>query len=454
MLKIFREQTLIPSLFSLRLGLIVGVFLLSVSIVLQGDFFSASLTPLWRTFTLLVLIVLLACMILDGIAALKQRKLRVKRTLPTNMPVNKDTHVTLAFDHTLPYGISLQVMDDIPETFSAENTVHSMTVEPNKKVILKYRVRPCIRGPHAFRWVDLRVKSPLGLWEKQYRVGMLSEARVFPDFSLVSGLKLLASENNIAQAGLKRRQRRGDGMDFHQLREFREGDVLRQVDWKATSRRQSLISREYQEERNQSIVIMLDGGRRMRAMDGELTQFDHALNASLLLSYLALRQGDRVNIMNFSDKSQWLTALRGPQTINSIINGLYDTQTKKVATDYIGGAKQVLSQQKKRALVIMVTNTRDEDTQELNIATALLRKKHALVLVNLRESHLDAVLTQPVVSLEAALTFSGVLQYLSNRQSLHNGLKQQGVYAVDTLARYLPSRVCEAYLSIKAQGAL
>src|SRR5690606_30834185 len=157
---------------------------------------------------------------------------------------------------------------------------------------ITYRLRPTQRGHYAFSHCEALLLSPLGLWRSRRVIPLADETRVYPDFTRLHGAPLMAVDNWLSRLGIRQQPRRGLGLEFHQLREYRDGDVLRQIDWKATARKRVPIAREYQDERDQQILLMLDCGRRMRSQDGELTHFDHALNASLLLAYVALRQGD------------------------------------------------------------------------------------------------------------------------------------------------------------------
>jgi uncharacterized protein (DUF58 family) len=174
-----------------------------------------------------------------------------------------------------------------------EGLPRTIELLPGTAAEFSYRVRAVRRGEARFAPAEILRRSVLGLWLRRERSGEASSVRIYPNFAAVAGFTLHAMEGRLQLMGIRRKRRRGEGFDFRQLRDFQLGDTLRQVDWKATSRRQRPISREYQEERDQQILFLVDCGRRMRAMDGELAHFDHCLNAVLLVAYLALRQGDR-----------------------------------------------------------------------------------------------------------------------------------------------------------------
>ena len=174
----------------------------------------------------------------------------------------------------------------------------------------RYELRPLLARRVAFGPIELRVRSPLGLAARARR-GRRSDAPRVSELRGDHEYALLATDHRLSQIGVLQRQRRGEGLDFHQLREYREGDTQRQIDWKATSRAGKLISREYQDERDQNIVFLVDCGRRVGAHDGALSHFDHVLNAVLLLAYVSLRQGDAAGFLTMSGRgASWRPASR------------------------------------------------------------------------------------------------------------------------------------------------
>jgi uncharacterized protein (DUF58 family) len=178
---------------------------------------------------------------------------------------------------------------------------------------LTYHYRPSRRGPVQFGDLVFWFPSRLMLWQVRKVCDAACTVPVYPDFSRLSHSGLDANHAHLL-TGTRLQPRRGEGMEFHQLREYHPGDSLRQIDWKATARRRSLISREYQDEQNQQVLVMLDGGRRLGMPVGSLTGFDHALNAALLLAWSALKQKDKAGAMLFSgDQPRWLPPVQGQQ---------------------------------------------------------------------------------------------------------------------------------------------
>jgi len=261
------------------------------------------------------------------------------------------------------------------------------------------------------------------------------------------------SDQQVHQLGIKLAPRRGDGLEFHQLREYRSGDALRQVDWKATARHSKLISKEYQEERDQQVLFLLDGGRRMRSQDGALSHFDHALNAVLLLAYVALKQGDSVSALSFGSQRIWLAPMRGVSAINRLLQEVYRLQCGLHAADYVSAAEEVLRTQRKRALVVLLTNLREED-EDLAPALKLLRKRHVVLLANLREVALDPIREDPIHDFSDALQYAGTMDYLIGHRERHRTLARLANVAIQTTPAELPIAVVNSYWQIKRSGVL
>ncbi len=412
--------------------------------------FIPALLPAWKAAGWGLLLLLL----LDAAALLSLRKLSLERKAPFILPNGAVSTIHLKIHNAHALAVRLTIHDGHPGGMEAMGLPHALRVPARGWVEHAYRLRPAGRGAFAFECADLLVKSPLGLFERALRRGPSQPLRVYPDFSAVRKYALMATRGRLAQLGVHRKRRRGEGMEFHQLREYRIGDALRQIDWKASARVRKLISRDYQDERDQRIVFLLDCGRRMRALDAGLSHFDHTLNAMLLLSYVALREGDGVGILSFSGPERWLPPMKGPATLDKIMDLVHDLEPENRATDYLAAAEALVTRFRKRALVVLVTNLRDEDDDTLRPAMALLRKRHRVLLASLRERALDEALATPVRGYDSALLHGAVHHYLAERKIALDRLAAQGVPALDLLPEQLPLALVNRYLALKRGGEL
>lgn len=415
-----------------------------------ASFWPQALTVHWKAAGWGILFVVL----LDLILLLRAPELDVVRRIPGTLPVGVWCDAKLRLANGSAWPLHLEVFDGVPHALDHHGLPRAFRLKPGEAAELHYQVKPKERGAHRFEPCHLRLASPFRLWRRSLRGGPETLVRVFPNFAAVRKYAHLATVNRLSQLGIHKKRRRGEGMEFHQLREYREGDSLRQIDWKATSRMRKLISRDYQDERDQQIVFLLDCGRRMRTRDGELSHFDHTLTAILLTAYVALREGDATGLLTFAGEERWLPPRKTGAALDELLQALYDLQPTMGATDYLAAARTFLTRVRKRSLVVLVTNLRDEEDDTLLPALQLLRARHLVLLANLRERTLEQTLEEPVLDFDGALLHSAVHEYLDQRRKSFERIHAQGVLSLDVLPDQLSVSMVNRYLALKRGGAI
>ncbi|HIQ42314.1 hypothetical protein FIV02_17615 [Pseudomonas sp. THAF187a] len=438
----------------LLLGLLAGLFAAAVllgALPLLGVDLAQSLLPMaWG-----LALALSAIAIIDGFWLRQRPSPRLQRELPGNLPLGRWSEVQLTAHHDFTQALEIEVFDHVPEGMAFEHLPQRISLHPGQQTRVSYRLKPLVRGHFHFARCELLLPSPLRLWQARRVLQLEGESRVYPDFARLYGAQLKAVDDWLSQLGVRQRPRRGLGLEFHQLREFRDGDTLRQIDWKATARKRTPIAREYQDERDQQIVFLLDCGRRMRSQDDELSHFDHALNACLLLSYVALRQGDAVGLATFaSQQPRYLAPVKGPAQLNVLLNAVYDLETSQLPADFSAAADLLLARQRRRSLVVVVTNLRDEDDHELLAAVRRLSRQHRVLIASLREEALDRLRQTPVEQFDQAIAYCGTLDYLNARADLHERLAAHDVPVLDARPGELGPELVSSYLAWKKAGAL
>ncbi|CAE6945806.1 putative CONSERVED MEMBRANE PROTEIN [Ectopseudomonas oleovorans] len=438
----------------LLLGLLAGLFAAAVllgALPLLGVDLAQSLLPIaWG-----LALALSAIAIIDGFWLRQRPSPRLQRELPGNLPLGRWSEVQLTAHHDFTQALEIEVFDHVPEGMAFEHLPQRISLHPGQQTRVSYRLKPLVRGHFHFARCELLLPSPLRLWQARRVLQLEGESRVYPDFARLYGAQLKAVDDWLSQLGVRQRPRRGLGLEFHQLREFRDGDTLRQIDWKATARKRTPIAREYQDERDQQIVFLLDCGRRMRSQDDELSHFDHALNACLLLSYVALRQGDAVGLATFaSQQPRYLAPVKGPAQLNVLLNAVYDLETSQLPADFSAAADLLLARQRRRSLVVVVTNLRDEDDHELLAAVRRLSRQHRVLIASLREEALDRLRQTPVEQFDQAIAYCGTLDYLNARADLHERLAAHDVPVLDARPGELGPELVSSYLAWKKAGAL
>ncbi len=399
---------------------------------------------------------LAAALLLDAWMLRRLPSPAIERQGPTTLSLGGWHAFTLRISNPAPRPVRLDLFDLHPGAFGVKDMPRSLTVPGTAWQEVTYQLRPMSRGRFEFSGVDVHIHSPLRLLSQQRLLEAGGELKVFPDFKQVARYALLAMQERTNAMGIHLQRRRGQGQEFHQLREFRKGDTLRQIDWSAVSRRNQLISREYREERNQRVVFLLDCGRRMRADEGpdHINHFDSALNAILLLSYVALRQGDSVGLQAFAGQDRWLPPIRGRGGINAVLSSVFDLQTTTAPSDYAAAAASLAARQRRRALIVLVTNLRDDDASELPLALAPLRRRHLVLTASMRESALLAAAQAPISDLSEALRAIGAAHYLHQRRAAHAALRKRRLLTLDVEPEQLPVALVNRYLEIKRAGML
>jgi uncharacterized protein (DUF58 family) len=392
--------------------------------------------------------------LIDALIVRFTKLLDLQRRLPGRFASGEAGEVRLVLRNEGARSAKVEVFDGIPQGAAAPTLPWRGLVPANREIKVFHPVTLTARGEAVFGPVHVRRLSPLGFWSRKTLHLSAETVKVYPNYEPVIRFALLAMQHRESPMGIVRRPRAGSSRDFHQLRDYRDGDPLGQIDWKASSRRQMLISRDYQEQRNQSVVFLLDTGRRMRALDGGVPQFDHILNAILLVSHVALRQGDQVAVKSFGGTDRWLPPVKGSHAMPVLLNHLYDYQTTAAPSDFSGAVEQLMSRQRRRSLVILLTNLRGEDGKELIPALQVLKSRHLVLLASMRERVVEDSISDPVESFSSALKFLAADRYVQERREILASLGAAGVLTLDSTAGEFAVALANCYFDIKAAGRI
>jgi uncharacterized protein (DUF58 family) len=411
--------------------------------------FGASLIPAMEVYWIWGGMVAFVFILIDFVTGLLLKPPVVERDLPGRFAIGVEQLVALTLRNRASIPVRVLYYDGIPADAVSGELPWQGRIKTGGYVKVEYPVTITERGMKDFAPGHLRIFSPLGFWTRKCRAGETQTTRVYPNYEPVLRYALLAMDNRVDQMGIVKKNRMGMSREFHQLRDYQLGDMLSQVDWKATSKRISLVSREYQEQRDQTVILAVDCGRRMRALDGGVPQFDHCLNAMLLLAYTALRQGDHVGIIGVGGSDRWLAPVKGVQSMTTILNHLYDYETTASPSDYAEAAERLMTRQQRRALVVMLSNVRGEDGHQLIAPMRMVRSRHVTILANLCEESVMKRMARPSRSLDDALEVGASSIYLEEREQVLGELRAHGIYTVDTMAKELPVALANAYLGAR-----
>lgn len=393
--------------------------------------------------------------------------LRVERTLPGAFALGVPTVLTLALVNEGKLAWRVVVFDEVDPNFAFEGMPQTHVVPPAGRVELRYTATARQRGAASFGVTQLRWRTRGGSFDMRQSLGQMQRLRVYPNFAALARYAWLSGDRRLAQIGIKTYAQRGLGTDFRQLSEYKAGDPVRNIDWKATMRHGKPVVREYQDDRDQCVYFLLDCGRRMRADEATETgrgavstgssHFDQALNALMLLSYVALKEGDEVGAMTFGhppEQRRDFAPRKGGATLNALMNRLHDIEAGASHSDYLLAAQDLLRVRPRRALVIVLTNFRDEDSAELRPALQLLRRRHLVMVASLRERVLGEIAAQALATPESAAEVAAAHLFDQSRRDAFARVVGNDALSIDVEPAQLAVALVNRYHAVKRAGLL
>jgi uncharacterized protein (DUF58 family) len=333
-------------------------------------------------------------------------------------------------------------------------------VDGGGSFVFTYTIIPRERGPWHFSGMEFLFTSPLRFWRLKVFCDCQCRGKTYPDFKKLNAGNALRSLMD--QRGFREIRQWGQGREFRSLRDYQEGDAVRSIDWRATSRRRQLdgmqkfIIREYQEEQDQQVLFILDSGYRLQG-----PQFDSALNGVLLLAYTALKHGDAVAALSFGTAERWVPPRKGMSSFTLLMNRLYDLHRSPVPSSPFSALENALSRLHRRTFIILVSNFREEDGESLSWILPRIRQRHLLLLVSFHEKEAEILArrspAEPAPAnfsaaeiLETAAAFS----YLAARRRLYRNWEHLGLRTLETSPEDFSSALINRYLEVKKSGKL
>jgi uncharacterized protein (DUF58 family) len=414
--------------------------------------------PQWRPFWWSPFALALLLSAVDAAAALARPRLRIARPVPEALVQGRRSAVELEIDRPWPRA-RIRIFDGAPTDFRLEGLPLEADLRAasagggrSAKARLSYSVTPLERGISEWERGWAEVPGPLGLVLRRERVATGGATRVYPEVAgpATEGMRLPGERGS----SYSKARRRGHGLEFEQLREYRRGDPPRLIDGPASSRLRRPIVREMRDEEDQTVVFLLDTGYRMTASEGGKSHFDRAFEAMLALAGTALRQGDRVGALVWGATERWIPPRRGIASLPSLVNALYDLQARPVASDPATALREALPRLKRRSLVVLLTNFREEDGDDMDQIFRTIQGKHLLVTVWMREKVVDEAARRRPANLDEALETAMAMDYVRERDACRLRWEAGGVLTIDATPEQLCPSLIQRYWDVKKSGAL
>ncbi|MGK7943662.1 MAG: DUF58 domain-containing protein [Microcystaceae cyanobacterium] len=408
--------------------------------------------------SLSLLFILLYDIILLGISIwenqqTKQNRCKIQRLTLHNLSIGRKNPVNITVEAP-NQKITLQIQDHLPPSLTVADLPFTVQLSPNQSENLTYFVFPSERGELTWGNLQIRQQGKWGLTWHDWTVAACQTVAVYPD---LVGLRSLSIRLTLENTGTMRQARRlGIGTDFSELREYRQGDDLRFMDWKATARRSQPYIRILEPDREQSLIILLDQGRLMTAQVEGLKRFDWGINAALSLALAGLHRGDKVGIGVFEKKmTTWVGQDGGISHLNTLISRLTPLQPVFREPDYLSAVNQLVKYQPRRALVVVLTDIVDQTASaELLSAMGRLTPRYLPFCIALRDPQVDHIAHTPTTEVESAYARAVALDLLSQREKAFAQLKQKGVLVLDAPVNQISEQLVNRYLQLKARNLL
>lgn len=435
--------------------------LLSLALAAAVPLALASVFPILLFVALLCFIGLVALVVVDIGGAPKPQQLTVERLHDQRPSLGEFNRVTLrvrlkSSAKTSGRNYRIWLRDEPPPEIPGVTPLLTGSINSDLEWDGVYELRPVRRGSYQFGDVWLRIETPLRLALRQYGFPLTEPVRVYPNLRAVRQYDLLIRRGRLAEVGVHRTRYLGRGNEFERLRDYQPDDEYRRINWKATARRNLPVTVEYETERSQSLLLLLDTGRLMGSPIGDLEKLDHALNSALLLAYVATKMGDRVGTLAFADQVRaFVPPARGDRQFQLILDALQAIRAQPVESDPRRTAMFLASHQTRRSLIIFYTDLAAEIEGDALIASlSLLSRRHLVVCASLTDPDLVALANKLPEDSQQAYEKVVAARLLEERRRQLERLNRLGIATLQGSPEALTPAVINHYLETKARSRL
>jgi len=439
---LFYKNLFLPGRLFVCISLVVILFLLSFFFPWLGDI------PI-VLFTALVLLLLIDTWMLyrlpNGVFA--------RRHSPERLSNGDDNEIGIYIENFYPFNLSVGILDEIPHQFQKRDVLFNTGLKTRQHKLLNYRLRPTKRGEYEFGVLRIYVQSPIGLVSRRYNFDQAETLPVYPSFLQMRKYELMAISNRLNEYGIKKIRRIGHSMEFEQIKNYVPGDDYRTLNWKATARRGELMVNNYTDEKSQHVYCIIDKSRAMKMPFDGLSLLDYSINASLVLSSVALIKEDKAGLITIAEKKgAIIPAERRPTQLNKIMEVLYKEKTRYLETNMELLYNVVRSTLKQRSLIVFFTNFESMSALERQLPyLKRIAKFHLLVMVFFENSELKTLSEKPAADVEGIYIKTIAEKFAYEKKLIVKELARHGIQSILTAPQNLTVNTINRYLELKAK---
>ena len=416
-------------------------------------FFFPELT--WFAHGLLCLLVVL--FIVDSLLLFNQKDaIYSQRILPEKLSNGDENSVKIDIKNNYPFRVDLKIIDEIPFQFQKRDFLIKKTILPQGSSFFEYILIPKERGEYVFGGLNIFAKSPIGLISRKFVFEKEASLPSYPSFVHLRKYELMALQNEFLLGGIKKIRKLGHTMEFEQIRDYVQGDDIRSINWKATSKANKLMVNQYQDERSQRIYMLIDKGRTMQMPFKGLSLLDYSINAVMALSHIILKKSDRAGMMTFSQKTEnKVQAEQKSGQLKKISEALYNIKTNFYESDFSRLYQDVKTTISQRSLVLLFTNfeTLDAVNRQMKYLRGIARN-HLLVGIFFKNSELNDLMNKKPENIQEVYDEIIAEKLEFEKKLIIQELRKYGIFTIYTLPENLNIEVINKYLEIKARGIL
>lgn len=401
-------------------------------------------------------VAVLALALLAYALAPSGRDIRMERRFDRVLSVRVPNLVRLRVSNEGVNPIRFRLRDEPPAEFEVDRQEFDVALAPGETKEFRYHLTPKERGGFFFRDSFLRSDGPLGIVARQSKLRTREIVRVYPNVLALRKFDLLKQRGHLRQIGIRRSRLKGVGTDFDTLREYARGDDYRKIDWKATARKAKLIVKEFEAERNQPVILVVDYGRLMMAEVGNIEKLDYVLDAALMLGNAAATANDQIGLLIYADRvERWIPPKRGRSQVGMVIEALHALRAEPIEPNARDSFNYLASRWKRRSLMVVFTEIEDsEEAKELLTVLGPLAKRHICLVVSVADPELHAQRKADLDWPIGPYLRTSANLFHEEREKAQRLLNAVGVRTLDSEPETLATDLVNYYLDIKATQQL
>ncbi len=400
---------------------------------------------------------IVAGVFLDGALLFRVRKgINGSREVPEKLSNGDENEIGIYLSNYYNFAIGFQIFDEVPVQFQLREMQFKGVLKSGEYKQIAYALRPVKRGEYTFGALNILVRSPLSLVRRRFRFDQDVSVPCYPSYLQMRKYQLYAASNRLHELGVKKLRRVGQSMEFEQIRDYVVGDDYRNVNWKATARRNGLMVNQYTEEKSQPVYCVIDKGRMMKMPFEGLSLLDYAINASLVVSSIAVYKQDRAGLVTFSEKmGVLLKASRKPTQMYKITELLYNQKSRYLESNYEILYANLRRKVSHRSLMLLFTNF--DSISSLHRQLPYLRRlnrDHLLVVIFFENTELRALTLSEANTTEEIYLKTVAEKFAFDKRQIVRELSVQGIQSILTTPEQLTVNTLNKYLEIKARNLI